>query len=231
LRLSGTGRLWSSFAVAVPAVTLGVYLLTAAGEMCIGEWVTWFFLLASIGASGAGGWCARKLRPNTSMERIATTSPEFLSAVEPWFGEKPEILLLVRYAYAAGNRDIELIPTLDAFRVRMASLAPKTSVTAFRDHTLPLRGIVDDAFIARCLSSIPDGVEYVIVETKPKVAGSYSWIHQETGTSHKELLESLEGERGESVVAGEYRPWLADSDGIVTAYVPDADGVVRPGAY
>ena len=164
-------------------------------------------------------------------QRMATTSPEFLSIVEPWFGVKPEVVLLVRYAYAAGNRDIELIPTLDAFRARMASLAPRTSVTAFRDHTLPLRGTVDDAFIARCLGAIPDGVEYIIVETKPKVAGRYSWIHQETGTSHKELLVSLEDERGESVLAGEYPPWLVDSDGIVTAYVPDSDGVVRPGVY
>ncbi|HEU0067917.1 MAG TPA: hypothetical protein VFQ26_01475, partial [Nitrospiraceae bacterium] len=44
LRLGGTGRLWPAFAVAVPAVTLGVYLLTASGQMCIGEWATWFFL-------------------------------------------------------------------------------------------------------------------------------------------------------------------------------------------
>jgi hypothetical protein len=162
---------------------------------------------------------------------MATTSPEFLSAVEPWFGAKQEILLLIRYPNATGNRDIELISTFDAFRVRIASLAPKTSITAFRDHTLPLRGTVDDSFVARCLSAIPDGVEYVIAETKPKVAGSHSWIHYETGTSHKELLESLEEERGQSVVAGEYPPWLDDSDGVVTAYVPDSDGIIRPGAY
>jgi hypothetical protein len=32
-------------------------------------------------------------------------------------------------------------------------------------------------------------------------------------------------------MAGEYPPWLDDSDGIVTVYVPDSDGIVRPGAY
>jgi hypothetical protein len=162
---------------------------------------------------------------------MATTSSDFLSAVEPWFGAKPEILLLIRYPNAGGARDIELISTLDEFRARVANLAPKTSVTAFRDHTLPHRGTVDDAFIAHCLRAIPDGAEYVIAETKPRVAGSHSWIHYETGTSHKELLESLEEERGESVLAGEYPPWLKDMEGVVTAYVPDSDGIVRPGAY
>jgi hypothetical protein len=91
--------------------------------------------------------------------------------------------------------------------------------------------VVDDAFIADCLATIPDGVEYVIVEAEPRVAGACSWFHQETGTSHKELRESLEEERGEVVLAGEYPPWLDDSDWIMTAYVPDSDGIVRPGAY
>jgi len=68
-RLSGAGRLWPSFAVAVPAVTLGVYLLIASGQMCIGEWVTWFFLIASVVASGVGGYCARLLRHKASPEQ------------------------------------------------------------------------------------------------------------------------------------------------------------------
>lgn len=164
-------------------------------------------------------------------DRVATTSPDFLSAVEPWFQAGSEIVLLLRYAYAAGNRDVELIVGLDAFRERMKNLASKTSVTVFRDHKLPLRAVVDDLFIARCLAAIPDGTEYLIAETVPKVAGGRSWIHYETGTSHTELLASLEDERGESVLAGEYPPWLDKSDGVVTAYVPDADGVVRPGSY
>jgi len=62
LRLGGTGRLWPALAIAVPAVILGVYLLTASGQMCIGEWATWFFLLASVAASGAGGYCASRFR-------------------------------------------------------------------------------------------------------------------------------------------------------------------------
>jgi hypothetical protein len=72
LRLSGIGRLWPSFAVAAPAVALGAYLLTAAGQMCIGEWVTWFLLLASVGASGSGGYCARRVMHKASFVRMAS---------------------------------------------------------------------------------------------------------------------------------------------------------------
>lgn len=62
LLLGGAGRLWPTFAVAVPAVSLGVYLLTASAQVCIGEWATWFFLLGSVAASGVGGYCASRFR-------------------------------------------------------------------------------------------------------------------------------------------------------------------------
>ena len=62
LRLSGVGRVWPSLAVAVPAIALGSYVLAESGQMCIGEWVTWFYLLAAIVASGLGGYYARRVR-------------------------------------------------------------------------------------------------------------------------------------------------------------------------
>src|SRR2546421_7398969 len=116
--------------------------------------------------------------------------------MEEWFRQRREILVLIRYAYAAGNRDFEVIPTFKAFCARLAKLAPRTSITAFRDHQLPLRGVVDDAFIQACLAAIPDGTEYVVAETELTIAGSCSWFHHASGTSHKELRDSLENSRG-----------------------------------
>jgi hypothetical protein len=150
--------------------------------------------------------------------------------VEEWFRKRRDLLVLIRYAYMAGNRDLEVIPAFEALRTRMARLAPRTSITVFRDHQLPLRGVVDDAFIQACLAAIPDGTEYVVAETGLTTAGGQSWFHHASGTSHGELRDSLERSRGKSVLVGEYPPFT-DSDAVVTAYVPDPDGVVRPGAY
>jgi len=69
LRLGGVGRLWPSLAIAAPAIALGAYVFFESGQMCIGQWVTWFDLFAAVIASGLGGYFARKARPNTSLER------------------------------------------------------------------------------------------------------------------------------------------------------------------
>jgi hypothetical protein len=162
---------------------------------------------------------------------ISTASPEYLSTVEEWFKHRDEMIVLVRYVYCGGNTDIQLIPTFEAFRARLAQLRERDSVIVFRDHKLPLRGTVDDSFIERCLAAIPSGTEYVLVETELTTAGSQSWFHNDSGATHADLRESLDNSRGRAVLVGEYLPWLRDSEGVIAAYVPDSDGVVRPGAY
>ena len=113
----------------------------------------------------------------------------------------------------------------------MLQLAPRTTVIAFRQPRLSLRGVVDDEFISRCLSGIPDGSEYLVVETVRRTYGRMSYFHHDEGDSHAQLLEDLEGCRGAPVAAGLYPDWLTDTDNVIFAVVPDEDGVVRPGIY
>jgi hypothetical protein len=51
------------------------------------------------------------------------------------------------------------------------------------------------------------------------------------GESHTELRDDLEDLRGSSAGVGLYPPWLEDTEDVISAYVPDEDGVVRPGGY
>jgi hypothetical protein len=94
-----------------------------------------------------------------------------------------------------------------------------------------LRGIVDDEFIGKCLSSVPDGSEFAAVETVPTREGAHSWLNFTAGESHDELREALEGARGRPVAVGEYPPWQEDSPVVVSGYVPAEDGKVRQGVY
>jgi len=160
---------------------------------------------------------------------MPTTDPKFIGTLESWFQSRPEILVLIRYSHAAGSKSFEFFSLCQRLADRIQELPPRTSVIAFRQRQLPLRGVVDDEFILRCLSSIPDGSEYLVVETVRRV--SRSWFHHDAGISHVELRDDLEECRGALVAVGLYPDWLEDTDDVVSAIVPDEDGVVRPGIY
>jgi hypothetical protein len=160
-----------------------------------------------------------------------TTDPKFIGTLESWFRSTPELLVLFRFSHAAGSKDFEFFSSLQALCERVRQLAPRTSVIAFRHPQLPIRGVVDDSFIAKCLSNIPDGSEYLVVETVRRIAGRHSWFHHGAGESHIELRDELEQSRGVLVAAGPYPPWIEDSDDVVSAVVADEHGVVSPGVY
>jgi hypothetical protein len=161
----------------------------------------------------------------------STTDKEFLRTVNDWLNIQLEVLVLIRYSRAAGNKSFEFVASFESLRERLKELAPATCVTVFRERQLPLRGCVDDEFIGKCLNSVQDGSEFLVVETALRRARNQSWFHHEAGESREELREVLEGLRGEPVAVGEYPPWLEDGLNVVSAYVPEQDGSVRVGVY
>jgi len=114
---------------------------------------------------------------------------------------------------------------------RVQTLPPDTCIIAFRQPQLPIRGVVDDGFIARCISSIPDGAEFLVVELIRRAHGQASWFHRGEDTSHTELLDILESSRGVPVAAGLYPTWFEDAEDVISAVVPDEHGVVTTGVY
>lgn len=130
------------------------------------------------------------------MRLTSTTDKGFLETLEGWLDSQSETMVLIRYSHAAGNKSFEFFTSFAALSERLHQLRPKTCITAFRRPQLPLRGVVDDGFIDVCLRNIPDGSEFVVVETVPRTTGQYSWFHDEAGETHKELRESLEASRG-----------------------------------
>jgi hypothetical protein len=165
------------------------------------------------------------------MGPTSTTDKEFLKTLKDWLDSQSEIMVLIRYSRAAGDKSFEFFTSFAALSERMHQLGPQTCITAFRRPQLPLRGVVDDAFIDACLRNIPDGSEFVVVETVRRTAGQYSWFHNAAGETQEELRESLEASRGSPVAVGEYPPWLEDSPDVISGYVPDEDGVARTGVY
>lgn len=165
------------------------------------------------------------------MSYSATTHPEFLATLEQWFQSTAEILILVRYSHSAGAKSFEFFSSFQSLSHRISELPPLTCITAFKSAQLPIRGMVDDSFASRCLKLIPEGSEYLLVETVQRTYGRQSWYCWSAGTTLAELREHLEESRGISVAVGHYPPWLVDGDEVISAVVPDKNGDTSGGVY
>jgi hypothetical protein len=165
------------------------------------------------------------------LRHVSAIDPEFLGKLETWLGGLPEILVLIRYPYAAGNKDFEFFSSFDALSSRIRNLPARTSLIAFRRPQLEVRGVVDEKFIAACLNHIPDGSEFLVVETERRAHGKHSWFHWLAGETHAELRDALAESVGVPVAVGPYPPFPEDSDDVISAIMPDQDGLVRIGTY
>jgi len=165
------------------------------------------------------------------MSYAPATDHDFLRQIEGWLSTQEEILIQIRYRCGAGSQDWELFTSFQAFSDRLRELPPGAHITAFKKPQLPLRGVVDDKFIAECLSSIAEDAEYLAVETVKRVYGSMSWFHHSAGEGHTELRGELEELRGCPVAVGVHPPVLERSEDVLQAVIPDGDGVVRAGPY
>ena len=170
-------------------------------------------------------------RPSSLDRDPSTNDPEYLQSLAACCNATTELLVLFRYRAAAGSRDYELHSSLDSLLGRIRRLPPGTAVAVFKQPQLPIRGVVDDAFVTRCLGTIRDGAEYLLLETVVTVAGKLSWFRHGGGESHAELRDDLAESRGKPVAVGLYHPWPGTPSDSVHAVVPDPDGVVRPGPY
>jgi hypothetical protein len=212
----------------LPKLALGPYILYAAFAAWYFHASGWFVLIVIVGGVVLTVMGAVEESPATLP---STTDKKFLNAVESWLRDRSEIMILVRYSRAAGNKSFEFFTSFAALRERLARLKAETSVTVFQKTQLPLRGCVDDEFIGKCLSLIPAGSEFLVLETDPRMATQQWLFHHEAGESLDELRQVLEEMRGRLVAVGEYPQSLKDSPDVISAYVPYKDGTVKAGVY
>lgn len=134
------------------------------------------------------------------MKPISCFDKSFLSTIKRWLNENKEVLILFQYSRAGGAKGFEFCSSFESLSAKLQVPPPQTRIVAFGGRQLPQHGIVDDEFIATCLRSIPDGAEYLVMETGAG-ASDRNWA---VGESHDELRSDLEALRGKSVAAGAY---------------------------
>ena len=167
------------------------------------------------------------------MER-STTDENFLSQVELWLEADGEVFVVVRLLNAGGSKSYEHFKSISSFTERLSQLTPATSIVVCKGVHLPLRDIVNQSYISSALNQIPDGSDWLIVRETLYTCGAASWFPDSIGDTQQELESELQDDTyfGQPVRAGIEPPWWeGDSDTIVSAYVPNADGSVTPAAY
>jgi hypothetical protein len=197
----------------MPKLVLGPYVFYAAFATWYFHAANWFSLiLIVVGTTLTIMGMFEKTVPTLP----STTDKKFLKSLEHWLSDASEIMILVRYSRAAGNKSFEFFKSVPTVKARLAQLKPQTNVIAFRKPQLPLRGRVDDEFIGKCLSFIPEGSEFVVLENDPRMAMAQCLSGHEAGESHAELQEALESLRGRLVSVGEYPPWSQKSPDVIS---------------
>lgn len=162
---------------------------------------------------------------------MSATDPAFLGVLENWLHSRPEVLVLIRYSLAAGGKEFELFSSYKPLITRLSGLPPGTSIIVFREPQLPLRGVVDRDFISDCLNALPDGLEFLLLESPRRDSAEVVGLDWTAGETHAELREALDNAVGSRVAVGPYPPWLGETNEVIAAVVPDRDGIVRPGTY
>jgi hypothetical protein len=150
-------------------------------------------------------------------------TPTFLNRVTDWIERAGEVLVILRYLNS-GAKDFALCRTRSEFEDLVDSVPRGTDIEVLRDRQLPIRGVVDDAFIRSALDSLPDGQEYLLM-TSETLPGSKISRFAEMGESQAELRESLSELIGAEVALGRCPDFcVADHEGLVSAAKGGIDG-------
>src|ERR1700758_2568522 len=117
------------------------------------------------------------------MSLKSAAGEEFLKKVEDWLRSQGEVLILIRYSRAAGDKDFEFCKSFAALQERLHQLPAEACVTVFRNPQLQLRGIVDDEFIGKM-----SGKREKIAEEKSRLTIRYV-RHISTGPAARTAAE------------------------------------------
>lgn len=165
------------------------------------------------------------------MSYPSTKSAAFQNTVQHWIETQGEVLTLFRYSHAAGSKAFEFYSDFAVWQARVEEMQPKTCVSVWGEKQLPLRGCIDEAFVAQARVLIPEATEWLLVGLEKVTYGRYSWFSYNAGMSHKELEWELREEWGERYALGIYPHYQEDGGQEMSAVIPEPDGRVITGIY
>ena len=167
-------------------------------------------------------------------EPVSSAVPTFRELVESHLAAGEVAVVLLRHANCSGQQDYLLVRTLAEFDEAARTARPKTSITVFLESSFIAKGPADAQLGARAkhlLESL-DEDHYGIGIVRLDAAGArLDGEHCFRLADPASIDTWFTGHRGCPILVGELNWWDQNRSCVVTVYVPDADGVVRPGGY
>ena len=155
----------------------------------------------------------------------------FSNTVKLWCKTTTDILLLVCYSHMAGAKSFEFFSDYKSIVGRIASLPPRTLIYVFRNHTVTVKGIVDETFIQHAVQQWENVSEFVVVGLQECDYGTTRWFPFLTGVTREELDEALHDMLGCEVAFGSNPEDDSSDSDVIIGVVPRDDGSIEIGAY
>lgn len=162
------------------------------------------------------------------MELWDSTSKEFRERGLEIIAEYGEILVKIRYPGLAGSKSFLVLNTENDFIEFLNNRNVRDSITIYKVIEKVKEGLITTEFVKNTLNQLekPKYADWLVVFPKEKFDRE-NWHYDDT---LKELKETFELYSGKYIQILEDPDYLGE-DFIYHAYVPDEDGIVRPGAY
>jgi hypothetical protein len=167
-------------------------------------------------------------------EPVSSATPEFHELIDRAFACHQPIVLLLRYANYGGMRDYFIARSATDYQTILKHAKPKTSITVFFESSFMLGGIANDELRDCTIGLFPiayaecEGVHLIRMDSCGIELDAERCFYAK---NPREIEDWFERNRDAPAMVGTMEYWHDNRSEVVTVYVPDADGVVRPGAY
>jgi hypothetical protein len=169
-------------------------------------------------------------------EPISTKATVFLETVLESIDCGQLLIVLNRYAYRGGYRDFFLVKNRDDFDKILNAARSRDSISVFFEGAVQIKGVVGESLTSEILKVVKPEFDksdeyaiFIVRSDSPKsnLEGDYIRYF----TSIEKMSDWLDTHKGVPIIVSDLPYWEKNSNKVVTAYIPDADGVVRTGAY
>jgi hypothetical protein len=169
-------------------------------------------------------------------EPVSTHNPVFIQSVAEALSRGHELVVLERRVNCGGDSVRFLVRKLDEFYDILNHSRAKDAITVFFTGALSIRGLASPDLELRALALLEsqqakgddDGVVVVRLDAPDMALGREDMCFLR---SPEDISVWFDNHAGVPIIAGELSFWEGNSEKAITAYLPDADGEVRPGAY
>lgn len=166
---------------------------------------------------------------------ISTDNRDFIERVKSELEQGKPIVVLLRYANQGGNREYFLVKSQNEFLQVLQKAHSRDAITVFFSSSFPVQGRVSSElkdetikFLEKVIQEDEEVICLVRLDTDEIGLGLDT---MKVFSKFEQVEEWFNRNHDTPVIIGLLAFWEDNSGEKITAYVPDADGQIRLGAY